>query len=70
MARRPEAIWVRDTEQLRVAQQYAGRPQDGLIVQVTQRTTRAGRSILLPPHEVAALHTWLGMWLRGVSDGG
>lgn len=71
MGRRPEASWVRGAERLRVAQQYADRPADGLVIEVAQRTTGAGRSILLPPAEVAALRTWLDIWLKGVtSDGG
>jgi len=77
---RPEQAWVGfsadfetadPTDRLRVAQQYKGRPRDGLVFRVEQRTTLAGRAVLLTPDQVESVHRWLGEWLAGadVSDG-
>jgi hypothetical protein len=63
-AERPEAAWQDGAGRLRIAQQYAGRPQDGLVFHVEQRTTRAGRAVLLNPAQVAGVHGWLGEWLE------
>ena len=60
---RPAADWIVGAERLHVAQQYAGLPRYGLVVAVQQRTTGAGRSVLLTPAQVAELHAWLGAWL-------
>jgi hypothetical protein len=62
-ARNPKAIWVDGHDRLRVGQQYPGRPQDGLIVRIEQRTTLAGRAVLLTPAQVTELHAWLSEWL-------
>ena len=70
--RRPEQAWtgqnadyeVHDgTDRLRVAQQYKGIPRYGLVFRVEQRTTLAGRAVLLTPEQVRSVHTWLGEWL-------
>jgi hypothetical protein len=60
---RPEEAWVAGHDRLRIAQQYAGLPQHGLVFHVEQRTTGAGRAVLLTPEQVAGVHAWLGDWL-------
>lgn len=65
-AKRPEAAWTDNQDRLRIAQQYAGRPQDGLVFHAEQRTTLAGRAVLLSPAQVAEVHKWLGEWLETV----
>ena len=70
-SRRPDAAWEVGADRLRITQQYAHLPKHGLSFTVEQRTTLAGRSVLLPPDAVAAVHAWLGEWLRreGGTDG-
>lgn len=60
---RPEQAWVNGADQFRIAQQYKDMPQHGLVFRVEQRTTGAGRAVLLTPQQVAEVHTWLGEWL-------
>ena len=66
--KRPEQAWTNHAERLRVAQQYAGMPQHGLVFYVEQRTTLAGRAVLLTPQQVAEVHAWLGEWLAGTRE--
>lgn len=71
--KRPEVAWVGQhaddyevhdgTDRLRLAQQYRGLPQHGLVFRVEQRTTLAGRAVLLTPERVAEVYAWLGQWL-------
>ena len=63
---RPEPAWTVGAERLRIAQQYAGMPQHGLVFHVEQRTTGAGRAVLLTPQQVAEVHAWLGEWLAAI----
>jgi hypothetical protein len=63
MKRNTEAVWVDGHDRLRLAQQYQGMPQHGLNFRVEQRTTLAGRAVLLTPAQVAEVHAWLGEWL-------
>lgn len=62
---RKEIAWVDGVEELRIAEQYAGRPQDGLVFTVRQRTTGAGRTVLLTPKRVREVEQWLATWLDG-----
>lgn len=52
---------------LRLVQQYAKDPLGGLVVKVEQRTTLAGKSILLTPDQVRQLRDALSAWLEGLS---
>ena len=61
---RPRQAWTVGADRLRIAQQYAGLPQHGLVFHVEQRTTLAGRGVLLTPQQVAEVHAWLGEWLE------
>lgn len=65
-AHRQQADWVDGADRLHVAEQYAGWPRDGLVVRVEQRTTLAGRAVLLTPAQVTELHAWLGRWLSAI----
>jgi hypothetical protein len=67
-ARRQEADWVDGTDCLHVAEQYAGRPGDGIVFSVRQRTTGAGRAVLLRPIEVMELYAWLGNRLNDMGE--
>ncbi|QNE18099.1 hypothetical protein F1D05_09625 [Kribbella qitaiheensis] len=60
---KPIVVIVQAAEQIRVQQQYANLPQHGLVVAVEQRTTGAGRSILLDPDQIAELRNALSAWL-------
>lgn len=60
---KPLVVIVRGAEQIRVQQQYAKLPHHGLVVVVAQRTTGAGRGILLEPDQVAELRDALSAWL-------
>ena len=60
MTRHKQAAWVDGHDRLRVSEQYAGRPQDGIVFHVEQRTTLTGRAVLLTPDQVTELHQWLG----------
>jgi len=73
---RPEQAWsgfsadfetADPTDRLRVAQQYKGSPHEGLVFRVEQRTTLAGRAVLLTPDQVESVHRWLGEWLAGLT---
>lgn len=61
--RRPEAAWEDGADRLRISQQYAGMPQHGLVFRAEQRTTLAGRAVLLMPAQVREVHAWLGDWI-------
>lgn len=61
--RRPVHVATVGTDELTVAQQYAKLPQHGLVVSVQQRTTRAGRGVLLTPDQVRQLRDDLSAWL-------
>ncbi len=70
--KRPEQSWVGfnadfetvdPTDRLRIAQQYNGIPREGLVFHVEQRTTLAGRAVLLKPDQIRSVHKWLGEWL-------
>jgi hypothetical protein len=70
---RPQQAWVGfsadfetsdPTDRLRIAQQYKDLPRHGLVFRVEQRTTQAGRAVLLTPEQIASVHKWLGAWLE------
>lgn len=52
-------ILVDGSDRLRVSEQYAGRPEDGIVFHIEQRTTLAGRAVLLTPAQVTELRDWL-----------
>jgi hypothetical protein len=62
-SKRPEEAWVDGHDRLRIAQQYAHLPRYGLVFYVEQRTTLAGRAVLLKPEQIEDVHRWLGEWL-------
>lgn len=62
--RRPVHETIIGAEALRVIQQYAKSPAGGLVVAVEQRTTLAGRSVLLTPDQVRRLRDDLSAWLE------
>jgi hypothetical protein len=66
---RPGQAWEDGAYQLRIAQQHAGIPEHGLVFRVEQRTTLAGRAVLLTPQQVAEVHAWLGEWLEKAVSG-
>jgi hypothetical protein len=55
---------VDGTVALRLAQQYRKDPTGGVVVSVQQRTTLAGKSILLTPSQVQQLRDDLTAWLE------
>lgn len=63
-----ERTWLDGTDRLRLAEMYAGRPERGLVVRVEQRTTGAGRALLLTPEAVAELRDWLSEWLDSIGE--
>lgn len=67
----PEVVKIQNgAEQVRVTQQYANRPLDGVVVAVEQRTTGAGRSVLLSPLGVRELRDALTGWLESLPGAG
>jgi hypothetical protein len=52
---------------LRLGNQYAKNPAAGLLVKVEQRTTLAGKAILLTPDQVRQLRDDLTEWLDALS---
>lgn len=63
---RRQADWEDGTDQLHVAEQYAGVPEHGLAVKVAHRTTGDGRAILLKPAQATELHAFLGDYLASL----
>lgn len=63
---KPIAVVVDGSNHLRLQQQYAKLPQEGVVVAVEQRTTRAGRSVLLRPEQVEELRDALTAWLSAL----
>jgi hypothetical protein len=57
------------TDRLCITQQYKDLPRHGLVFRVEQRTTLAGRAVLLSPDQVASVHRWLGEWLEASGGG-
>lgn len=72
MSKHKQATWVDGHDRLRVSEQYAGRPGEGINFYVEQRTTLAGRPVLLTLPQVAELYSWLGERLAegGISHDG
>lgn len=68
MSKHRQAAWNDGADRLRVSEQYAGRPQDGINFHVEQRTTLAGRAVILTPEQVTELHEWLGERLAEAKD--
>ena len=60
---RPVHVTTVGVEELSISQQYAKLPQHGLVITVQQRTTRAGRTVLLTPEQVKQLRDDLDGWL-------
>jgi hypothetical protein len=60
MSKHKQAAWADGHDRLRVSEQYAGRPADGIVFYIEQRTTLTGRSVLLTPQQVTEVHQWLG----------
>jgi hypothetical protein len=52
---------------LRMGNQYAKNPAAGLLVKIEQRTTLAGKAILLTPDQVQQLRDDLTAWLEALS---
>lgn len=59
MSRHKQAAWTDGADRLCLSEQYAGRPQDGIVFHVEQRTTGAGRAVLLSPARVREVIAWL-----------
>jgi hypothetical protein len=52
-------VWVDGHDRIRISEQYAGRPADGVVFIVEQRTTLAGRSVLLSLDDVREIRDFL-----------
>ena len=53
--------WRKGADEFRISEQYAGKPEAGLVVTVRQATTGSGRSVLLPLADVVELRDWLNV---------
>jgi hypothetical protein len=51
--------WTDNADRLRISEQYAGRPQDGIVFHVEQRTTMAGRAVMLGRDDVREVRDFL-----------
>lgn len=60
--------WVDNADRLRVSEQYAGRPQDGIVFYVEQRTTLAGRAVLLKRDDVREVRDFLTSLLDAMPE--